>query len=299
VNLADLRSRFLPEGFETAGQDRHGRAIVFMLLSAASFAVMGAAVKLAGDLPVHEKVLARGLVMLIVTTGLAVRRRENPFGPTRRLGVLILRGLLGTTGVVLYFTAVQHLYLADAALLNKMSPFFVSVFAAVWLGERLTRRVATGLALAFLGATLVLKPAFEYESAWPALAGVGSGLFAGAAYTTVRAVKGIVAPGRVVFYFALISSLAMLPWLLVEAVAPVGWQWLWLAATGACAVVGQLFLTQAYHHAQAARISIFAYTHVLFSLMLGLLLWGERPDVLSYLGGGLIVGAAIWNRHAR
>ena len=102
-----------------------------------------------------------------------------------------------------------------------------------------------------------------------------------------------------VFYFALISSLAMLPWLLVEAVAPVGRQWLWLAGTGVFAVVGQLFLTQAYHHAEAARISIFTYSHVLFSLMLGLAIWGEQPDILSYLGGALIVGAAVWNRRAR
>ena len=123
---------------------RPERAVGYMLLSAASFAVMAAMVKAAGSVPVHEKVFFRNLVTLAVTAVMAVQRRENPFGPTRHLTLLVARSLAGLCGVYLYFYAIGHLTLADASLLNKVSPFFVTVFATFWLGERLGGRVITG-----------------------------------------------------------------------------------------------------------------------------------------------------------
>ena len=119
---AHRRPPILPEGYGLGSQDNVRGAIGYMLLSAACFAVMGAMVKAAGDMPTHEKVFFRNLVTLIVTTGMAVRRRENPFGPTDHLPLLLARSFAGLIGVFLYFTALSHLKLADASLLNKISP---------------------------------------------------------------------------------------------------------------------------------------------------------------------------------
>jgi len=292
------RSPLLPEGYEPATGDSMRRAVGYMLLSAASFAAMGAAVKAAGDLPVHQKVFFRNLVTLGITAWLALRRRENPFGPTRHLGLLLGRSFAGLCGVTLYFYAIGHLTLADASLLNKMSPFFVTVIAALWLGERVTRRVAGGLLLAFLGAALVIEPALDWQPL-PAVAGLGSGFFAGLAYAMVRRLKGRERPRRIVFYFSLVSTLATLPLVLWRAVEPTAWQWVWLLATGVFAAGGQVLLTLAYHHGPAAKISIWSYNHVLFALILGLAIWGERPGLVSILGGALIVTAALLNRRAR
>ena len=292
------RPPILPEGYGLGAHDSLPRAVGFMLLSAACFAVMGATVKAAGDLPVHEKVFFRNLVTLVVTVGMAVGRRENPFGPTQHLPLLIGRSVAGLCGVFLYFYAIGHLNLADAALLNKISPFFVTILAVLWLGERLTGRVAVGLALAFLGAALVIQPTFALEPL-PTLAGLGSALGAGVAYTIVRRLKGKERPFRIVFYFSLISTLVTAPMLLVDGVLPQGLQWVWLLGTGLAAAGGQVFLTLAYHRAPAAQISIWGYNHVLFSLLIGLAVWGERPDLLTYLGGALIVMAALLNRRAR
>ena len=292
------RPPLLPEGYGLGVLDSMPRAVGYMMLSAASFAVMGAMVKAAGEVPVHEKVFFRNLVTLLVTLLMALQRRENPFGPTQHLTLLLARSFAGLCGVFFYFYAIGHLTLADASLLNKVSPFFVTVFAAFWLGERLTRRIAGGLALAFVGAALVIKPAFELQPL-PALAGLGSALGAGVAYTIVRSLKGRERPWRIVFYFSLVSTLAMTPPLIVHHVAPTGWQWLWLLGTGLFAAGGQVFLTLAYHRAPAAQISIWGYNHVLFSLVIGLVIWGERPDLLTYVGGALIVAAALLNRRAR
>lgn len=295
---AHRKPPLLPEGYGLGAHDRLPSAVGYMLLSAASFAVMGAMVKAAGDLPVAEKVFFRNLVTLLVTLGMAVRRRENPFGPTSHLPLLLLRSVAGLCGVGLYFYAIGHLHLADAALLNRISPFFVTLFAMLWLGERLTGRVAIGLLLALVGAALVLKPAFDMEPL-PALAGLGSALGAGLAYTVVRRLKGRERPFRIVFYFSFVSTLAMLPFVIANPVTPSGWQWVWLLGTGVAAAGGQVFLTLAYHRAPAAQISIWGYNHVLFSLIIGLVVWGEHPDRLTYLGGALIIAAALLNRRGR
>jgi drug/metabolite transporter (DMT)-like permease len=201
--------------------------------------------------------------------------------------------LCGLGGVLLYFLALGKLNLADASLLNKTSPFFVLVFAVFFLKEPFERIIIPALLAAFLGALLVIKPSFDYELL-PALAGLGSGMFAGMAYTLVRALRGRESPNRIIFTFSLVSTVAMLPFFFVSAPRPTTVQWLALLATGVFAAGGQYGLTFAYHHARASRISVFTYLHVLFALILGFVIWDERPDAASIVGGLLIVGAAIF-----
>jgi drug/metabolite transporter (DMT)-like permease len=273
--------------------DNLPRALAWMVVSGLSFALMGACVKLAGDVPVTLKVFFRNLVTLGITSAVAVNMRENPFAGTPNAGLLILRALCGLGGVLLYFVALGNLTLADASLLNKTSPFFVMVFAVMVLKEPFDRIFLPALAAAFLGALLVIKPSFDYELL-PAVAGLGSGMFAGMAYTLVRALKGRESPNRIIFTFSLVSTLATLPWLLVAPCDPSPGQWLALLGTGVFAAGGQYGLTFAYHHARASRISVFTYLHVLFALVVGFVIWGERPDAASLLGGLLIVGAAYY-----
>jgi drug/metabolite transporter (DMT)-like permease len=161
------------------------------------------------------------------------------------------------------------------------------------LKEPFDRIIIPALLAAFLGAMLVIKPSFDYEL-WPAVGGFFSGMFAGMAYTLVRAMKGRESPNRIIFTFSLISTLATLPFILVDHPRPTTAQWLALLGTGVFAAGGQYGLTFAYHHARASRISVFTYLHVLFALVVGFVIWGERPDLASIAGGLLIVGAAVY-----
>jgi len=273
--------------------DNLPRAMAWMVVSGLSFALMAAAVKLAGDVPVTMKVFFRNLVTLGITSVVAVKMRENPFGRTPHARLLILRSLCGLGGVLLYFLALSKLTLADASLLNKTSPFFVMIFAVALLKEPFDRIVIPALGAAFLGALLVIKPSFDYELL-PAVGGLVSGMFAGMAYTLVRALKGRESPNRIIFTFSLVSTLATLPFLIVSPPHPTTYQWLALLGTGVFAAGGQYGLTFAYHHARASRISVFTYLHVLFALIVGFVIWGERPDPASILGGLLIIGAAVF-----
>lgn len=273
------------------------RALLWMMASGLSFALMAASVKLAGDLPVAVKVFFRNLVTLGITALALARARANPFAATPFWPLLLVRAACGLAGVWLYFVALGGMNLADASLLNKTSPFFATLFAVLLLGERLVRAMVPVLLLAFLGAALVIKPAFA-SSPLPALAGLASGLFAGAAYAAVRSLKGRAAPDRIIFVFSLVSILATLPLVVAARPDPTAGQWWALAGTGVFAAGGQYGLTYAYHHARVGRVAVFSYLHVLFALVVGFALWGERPDLLSLVGGCLIVGAAVLARRA-
>jgi drug/metabolite transporter (DMT)-like permease len=270
--------------------------MAWMVVSGLGFALMAAAVKFAGDLPLTMKVFFRNLVTLGITSIMAVKLRENPFGPTPHGWRLLFRSLCGLGGVLLYFLALGKLNLADASLLNKTSPFFVLVFAVVFLKEPFDRRLLPALAAAFLGVMLVVKPSFDYELV-PALAGLGSGMFAGMAYALVRSLRGRASPNRIIFTFSLVSTVATLPWFIASPPRPTTGQWLALLGTGVFAAGGQYGLTFAYHHARASYISVFTYLHVLFALILGFVIWDERPDAASLIGGTLIVGAAVFINH--
>jgi len=277
--------------------DNLARALTWMVVSGVSFALMGAMVKLAGDVPLASKVFFRNLVTLGITSAVALRLRQNPFGPTKNLRMLLARSICGLMGVLLYFLALGEMNIAEASLLNKTSPFFVTIFAVVLLKEKMSRSVIPALVLAFGGALLVIKPQWD-PSFLPALAGLGSGLFAGMAYTLVRALGGRESPNRIIFYFSLVSTLATLPVFLFRPFNPDGGQWLALIGTGVFAAGGQYGLTLAYHRARASRVSVFTYLHVLFSLVVGFVLWNERPDLLSVMGGLLIIGAAVFTHVA-
>lgn len=276
----------------TAPADNMTRAMLWMTLSGISFALMGATVKLSGDAPLTTKVFFRNLVTMIITISPAVRKLSNPFGPTPHLNRLVTRSLAGLAGVFFYFFALYHLSLAEASLLNKTSPFFVTIFAVFFLKEKFHRSMIPALLLAFTGALLVIKPKFDL-TILPALAGLGSGMCAGIAYTLVRSLKGKEEPSRIIFYFSFISTGATLPFLFLWPISPTPQQWLALIGTGLFAAGGQYGLTHAYHFAPASRISVFTYLHVLFSLVVGYVLWQEQPDAWSILGGFLIVGGGI------
>jgi len=265
-----------------------------MVLSGLSFALVAVMVRLAGEIPLCEKVLFRSVVMLAVAVVLAVRARENLFARNPRMPLLLLRGALGTIAMFLYFFAIERLNIADATVLNKLSPFFVTLFAVLFLREKLSRYVLPVLVVALTGAALVIKPQFSFE-AIPAIAGFVSAAASGAAYTVVRYLRRDEPPYRIIFYFSLVSVVVAVPLVLLNFVRPEGLQWVYLLGAGVFATTGQFALTLAYHQAPATRISIYVYVHILFAFMFGLLLWGEIPDALSIVGTVLIISAAVYN----
>ena len=271
------------------------RGALCIIGAAVCFACMSACVRLAGDLPVMEKAFFRNFIAVLLSAVL-LRRERVPFrveGREARRFVL-LRCVLGTAGLVLNFYAIDRIPLADANMLNKLSPFFAIIFSRFLLKERVRPVQALTVAGAFAGALLIMKPTGEGLSPVPALAGMFGGMAAGAAYTCLRRAAGAGAAGRViVFWFSCFSCLFTLPFLLAGFVPPTPVQLLFLLLCGCCGAGGQLFITAAYSCAPAREISVYDYTQVLFSALLGYCLFDQVPDLYSLAGYVLVIGMGV------
>ncbi len=274
--------------------DNKPKAVFFMILSAFAFAIMASMVRLAGDIPVAQKVFFRNLVSLFIALGMLYKHKINVFGKKENQKYLLARSILGVLGVAFYFYAINHLYLADATMLNKLSPFFITVFAYFFLKEKLSKIQIPVLLMVFIGALLVIKPQFSF-SMLPALSGAASAICAGAAYTLVRFLKNKEHPSTIVFYFSFVSVVATLPIMLLNIRIPTLPQLIFLLGTGVFAAIGQITITFAYKYAPAAEISIYNYFSIIFAAVIGFFLWGEVSDIFSIIGGLLIILAAAAN----
>ncbi len=298
------------------GLDRgnYSLAVLLILLSGLGFALMSLFVNLAGDLPATQKGFFRNFVAFLVSLAILLQRKHGKGGvktfwraelSKKNLPWLILRSAFGTAGILFNFYAVSHLPLANASVLNKLSPFFTIIFAALFLREKVNKAQVAGLVLAFAGVLLVSRPdagAYSLAHLWPILVGLAGGLAAGVAYTCVRHLGKRGADGSfIVTFFSGFSCLALLPGLLLNYHPMTAYQWLMVLLIGCGALIGQYGITFAYRYAAPGQISIYDYSMVIFSVLLGVLVLGERPDVYTLLGIAVVFLAFLvmflYNRH--
>ena len=276
-----------------AGDRRKG--ILFILLAAFFFSMMSVFVRLSGDVPTMQKAFFRNIVAAAVAWGILFRSGEPISAVIQRttLPVLLLRSIFGTAGILANFWAVDHLGIADANMLNKLSPFFAILMSIFILGEMPNRIEWLSVLLAFIGAAFVAKPSAGIASV-PALVGIFGGFAAGTAYTYVRklGLQGVKGPA-VVAFFSTFSTLVLLPNLVLNFSPMSVRQVLFLLLAGCSAAGGQLTITTAYQHAPARDISVFDYSQVVYAALLGILLFGELPDLWSVVGYVIIIGTAF------
>ena len=264
-----------------------------MLVSSFSFALMQLLAKLSGNLPIAQKLFFRNLLGVILLGCILWFKGTSPLGKKEHRKWLVLRSILGTLGVATNLFALEHMHLADSTMLNRISPFFVMILAAVFLKESIRKEHIFSLMAAFAGILLIIKPSFSTDTL-PALTGLSSALFAGGAYVVVRFLRGKEEPLTIVFFFSLFSCLVSLPPTLLQFQMPTVAQWLALVGFGLFALGGQFFITNAYKYAPAGEISIYGYSTVIFSALLGNLFLAEMPDLWSWLGIGIVLLSAFF-----
>ena len=271
------------------------KGIIYILLAAFCFALMNVFVRLSGDLPSIQKSFFRNLVALVFAAIILKKNRIGFSCKKENLMLLIVRSLCGTIGILCNFYAIDHLLLADASMLNKMSPFFAIVFSYIFLKEKVNFVQIFSLIGAFIGCLFIIKPSFEGMEMMPALIGLMGGMGAGAAYTAVRRLgqRGEKGP-FIVFFFSTFSCLVTLPYLLINYTPMTGMQIVVLLLAGLSAAGGQFAITAAYCYAPAKEISVYDYSQVIFAAVMGFLLFDQVPDYLSVIGYILICGMAVY-----
>lgn len=270
------------------------KGILLIITSAFCFALMGIFVKLSGNLPSAEKAFFRNLISTIVAVAILIKDKQPIKIGRSNYMTMLIRVTAGTIGILGNFYAVSHIKVADASMLNKLSPFATIFFSIIILKEIPKRYQISCLLMAMAGALFVIKPGFSGDPTGMAL-GLLGGICAGLAYTMVRVLGSNGVPKAViVFCFSSFSCIAMIPLMILWYHEPISLkQLIMLLGAGLAAAGGQFSITGAYKYAPAKEISIYDYSQILFMTALGFLVFGEVPDVFSFIGYAIIIAASI------
>lgn len=270
------------------------KGIFYIILAAFGFAFMNLFVKLAGDLPAIEKSFFRNLVAVFFAFTV-MKKEKIPFTIPKGTGKYIFfRSLFGTIGIFANFYAIGKLYIADASMLNKLSPFFAIIFSYFLLKEKIKLYQFACVLTAFVGALFILRPGFDSVATFPAFIGLLGGMGAGLAYTNVRMATKLGARGPlIVFCFSVFSCVCAIPFIIFDHQPLTWWQLVSLLMAGLSATLGQFSITAAYTYAPASELSVYDYTQIVFAALLGMIFLGEVPDVISIFGYLIICGAGI------
>ncbi|MDU0420230.1 DMT family transporter [Staphylococcus simulans] len=269
------------------------KGIIAILVSAIGFSFMSLFFRLAGDLPVFQKSLARNLVAMLIPLYFLYKYKQPMFGKLSSQPLLIARSTLGLIGVLFNIYAIDHMLLSDADTLMKLNPFWTILLSMIFLHEKIRKYQITAMLVAIVGMLFVVQPQFSSEMI-PAIVGLFSGIFAASAYTCVRALSTREAPYTIVFYFSFFSIIALIPFVIFTYVPMSGPQMIYLVGAGLSAAVGQIGITLAYSFAPAKDISIFTYASIIFTALMGIVIFGESPDLYATLGYVIIISASYY-----
>lgn len=263
-----------------------------MLFSAFSFSGMQIIVKLLNGIPLMEKVFFRNFISLIISFIIIKKDNLRYLGLKENRRLLFYRSVFGYAGVVLFFYTTAKMMAADAAMLNKLSPIFVTILAHMFLKEKINKINIFSLIMSFIGAYLIIKPTLNFPML-PALSGLLSAAVSGAAYIFITSIGKKESIYTIVFYFSLFSVLCSIPFLIFSFIIPTLIELMLLLLLGTLAALGQVALTYAYKSSEASDISIYDYSNIVFSTILGYFFLSELPDLYSIIGGILIISSAI------
>lgn len=272
------------------------KGIFCIIIAGFGFALMSLFVKLSGDLPSIQKGFFRNIIAVFISSIPLIKHWKVINIPRNNTGwlVLISRSVFGTIGLVLNFYAISHISLADSSIIQKLSPFIIIILSYIFFKEEVTRFQVFAIIIAFIGITLIIKPSGNNIISMGALAALLGALCAGIAYTCVRYLGTHNISGEfIIFFFSSLSSLMLLPYLILDYRTMTYYQLSMLLLAGISATIGQYGVTFAYKFAAAKNISVFDYSQVLFSGIFGYMFFGEFPDFQSLIGYIIVISVGV------
>jgi len=268
------------------------KAIYLMLLSTLAFTAMNGLLKLLTSYSAYQMVFFRSLGSLFFTFGFLLSRGIPVLGTHRKL--LVLRGLVGSTSMVLFFMALHYIPLGSAVGLRYIAPIFAAIFAILLLRENVKPIQWLFFLISFLG-VLVLK---GLDGNIP-LIGLAlvliSSVFSGLVYIIIRKIGSREHPVVIVNYFMCIATIIGGVGAIFNWKTPVGIDWFLLASLGVFGYFGQLFMTKAFQMGETNAIAPLKYLEVFFAVIVGIMFLGEEYVVWSFVGMGMIIGGLLLN----
>ncbi|WP_045728999.1 MULTISPECIES: DMT family transporter [unclassified Xanthomonas] len=267
-----------------------------MLLSTMNFGLMVVAIRLASaQLATVEIAFFRNLFGLLFLLPMLVRPGQ-PLPRTTQLPRYLLRTAIGLVSMLAGFWAIGHLPLSQAIALSYSSPLFVTLAAALWLGEIVRLRRWLAVLCGFIGVLMIVRPGATSFSAGTLVA-VLAALMSALVAIQIKQLTRVDSANTVVFYtYAFWLPMSLLPALFAWQ-WPHGIAWLWLLATGLFGTLGQLLWTRALRLGEVSALIPISFIQLPLVTLFGWWLFGESPDRWTVLGAAIILAANAYIAH--
>ena len=263
-----------------------------LVLASFFFSLMTVCVKnIDNRIPIYELVFFRSLLSLCITLFIIKIKKISPWGNNKPL--LIIRGLLGTSALICIFYAIRNMPLSISTVIQYTYPIFISIFAGIFIDEKINRNLVFALIIGWLGILVILNPTqlsninTEIENIWVSIAFIGS-MCTALAYVTVKKLAFTENIYVIIEYFPLVSLVTLLPIVFIKWVTPDLNELIWIIGIGLFTQLGQTFLTKGLKKLPASEASTINYLQVLFGSMWGILFFSEKLN-FNFLLGALLV----------
>jgi drug/metabolite transporter (DMT)-like permease len=275
------------------------RGILLMCVSTVLFSAMHVLVRYAArEVPPFQIAFLRnafGIIVflpLLFGSGLAFMR-------TRRLGLHAVRGLLNVIAMMMFFTGLGLTPVARATALAFTAPLFMALLSVLFLGERFRMRRWIALVAGFAGTLVILRPGMIPADLGSLLV-VGSASLWAVTMVVIKILSRTESSLAITAYMNLFLGLFSLGPALWVWVTPSPEMWVWLVAIGVLGTIAQLALSQALKETEPTAVMPFDFLKLVWTTLLGLWVFGELPDLLTWLGAVVVFASGFyiaWREH--
>jgi drug/metabolite transporter (DMT)-like permease len=264
--------------------------ILWMIATGACFIAVTAIVKHAGqDLPAAQAAFLRYLLGLVFLLPAIPAIRAARIG-RRDWGLFGLRGAVHTLAVILWFYAMTQIPIAEVTAMNYLNPVYVTLGAALFLGERLAARRLLAVFAALLGVVVILRPGFrEVETGH--LAMLATALFFAGSYLTAKPLSGRHSAALIVAMLSVTVTAGLAPFALAVWVTPTMADLGWMFLVACFATAGHYSMTRAFAAAPIAVTQPVTFLQMVWAVLLGWAVFDEPPDGFVILGAGIIIAS--------
>ncbi|HEV2748414.1 MAG TPA: DMT family transporter [Allosphingosinicella sp.] len=213
---------------------------------------------------------------------------------TQRPLAHLWRAFAGLAAMTLAFTALRYLPLGEATTIGFAAPLFAVMLSALVLKERVGRHRWSAVLAGFAGVVVVMQPGGEALPPVGLIIALLSAFGVAVTTITVRQIGLTEATQTTVLWFTALSMVASGALMPLLAEPHDGRTWLILAALGLFGGVAQILLTASLRFAPVAVIVPFDYTQLLWAVLLGWLLFADRPPATTWTGAAIIVASGLY-----
>jgi drug/metabolite transporter (DMT)-like permease len=234
----------------------------------------------------------RAFFSVLMLIPLMASGRVKPWR-SKRLQGHFWRTAMGTTSMVLGFYAVSLLPLADVTALGFSQPLFSVCVAAVVLHEKVRWRRWTATIVGFIGVLVMVRPGAGTLQPG-ALIALLNAMTVALSILLVRRLSDSETPLMILTQFAIWSTLLLAVPAIWVWKWPNGWGWVLAVSVSASATVGQYFWVQAFKAGEMSAVAPFEYLRLPFAVFMGWLIWGQMPEIWTYVGAAIVIASALY-----